>query len=66
MMNCPGTSAPWTFIRHTARPPSVRLVSDDLPARWLTPDDLPGALDGDGAVDPFASMADPEHDGSAG
>jgi hypothetical protein len=28
-------------------------------------DDLPGAVDRLGVVDAFASLADPEHDGSA-
>jgi hypothetical protein len=38
---------------------------DVIPARRLAPDDLPGTLDGVGVVDPFASMADPEHGGSS-
>jgi hypothetical protein len=38
---------------------------DIISARWLTPDNLPGALDRVGVVDSFASMADPEHGGFA-
>jgi hypothetical protein len=38
---------------------------DVVPARRLAPHDPPRALDGVGIVDPFASMADPEHGCSA-
>ena len=44
--------------------PGVILTPQDADAdtpRRLAPDDLPGALDGVGVIDPFASMADPEH-----
>jgi hypothetical protein len=36
-----------------------------LSSRRLAPDDLPGAVDRVRIVDAFASLADPEHGGSA-
>lgn len=38
---------------------------DVVAARWLVPDDLPCALDGIGVSDPFALVADSEHEWSA-